>query len=70
MGKVKEYYYEKECKDINQAIKDYPYEDWQPVPCAEMVAREIFDELKPQFHDIEEIQDGVQFYYDEKLCNP
>ena len=70
MGKVKEYYYEKESKDIEEAIKNYDYPDGQPVPDARLVALDIFEDLKPQFHDIDEIQEGVQFYYDEKLCNP
>ncbi len=70
MGKVKEYYYEKESKDIEEAIKNYDYPDGQPVPNARLVALDIFEDLKPIFHDIEGIQDGVQFYYDEKLCNP
>ena len=37
---------------------------------ANRIALDIFEDLKPQFHDIDEIQDGVQNYYDEKLCNP
>lgn len=70
MSKTKEYYYEKESKDIEEAIKNYGCADGQPVPNARLVALAIFEDLKPIFHDIEEIQDGVQFYYDEKLCNP
>tara|TARA_R100001443_G_scaffold103011_1_gene111282 strand:- start:873 stop:1085 length:213 start_codon:yes stop_codon:yes gene_type:complete len=70
MGKVKEYYYEKESKDIEEAIKNYGYADGQPVPDARLVALDIFEDLKPQFHDIDEIQDGVQNYYDEELCYP
>ena len=44
MGKVKEYYYEKESKDIEEAIKNYDYPDGQPVPDARLVALDIFED--------------------------
>ena len=70
MGKVKEYYYDLEQKEIESEILNYPYAEGHPVPFASLRAIEIHNKIQPHFFDIEDIEVMISLYYDEKLCNP
>ena len=68
MGKVKQYYYDQECKDIYQAIQniDFGDQDFQPT-MAEMV-NQVMNKQKKKlaFHNYDDIEDMIRDYCNEK----
>ena len=68
MGKVKDYCYEQECRDICDAIQDLDFgdEDFQPT-MAEMV-NQVMDKQKKKlaFHNYDDIENWIKEYIADK----
>ena len=68
MGKVKEYCYEQECRDICEAIQDIDFgdQDFQPT-MAEMV-NQVMDKQKKKlaFHNYDDIENWIKEYIADK----
>ena len=64
MGKVKQYYYDQECKAIQNI--DFGDQDFQPT-MAEMV-NQVMDKQKKKlaFHNYDDIEDMIRDYCNEK----
>ena len=68
MGKVKEYFYEQECRNICEAIQDIDFgdADFQPT-MAEMV-NQVMDKQKKTlaFHNYDDIENWIREYIADK----